>query len=109
MTPTFETAEIIGSQIPMLCALFGSGLFIRVSILNASIRISIKLFNKLNRGPSGNATVNRVIKPNWITLKTKYYKYIWNKSLIRFVIPISKYSSKRLNVFQLLRSKSLAY
>ncbi len=73
MTPILEIAFRIGNQIPMSWAFLGKGLLSCVSTLKASMRISIMLFSKANRGPSGKATTNNVMKPNWITFFSLYY------------------------------------
>ena len=108
ITPSLETVLMIGNQIPMLWALAGIGRFSWVSILKASIRISMILLMNENRGPSGKATVNRVINPNWITIEIMLV-FFSNESSIFNYIPISRYSSKRVREPQLIRSRSLAY
>jgi hypothetical protein len=64
MTPIFEMAFRMGSHMPMSWAFLGNGRFNCVKTLKASMRISIMLLSKANRGPRGNATTNNVIKPN---------------------------------------------
>jgi hypothetical protein len=110
MTPIFEIAFKIGNQMPMSCAFLGKGLFNCVSTLKASMRISIMLFSKANRGPSGNATTNNVIKPNWITFSVFYILKIriYFKNFIHFwppraPLPISRYSSNSDKFVQLIK------
>ena len=48
----------------MSWARLGKGRRNCVKTLKASIRISKTLFKKANKGPSGNATTNKVMNPN---------------------------------------------
>ena len=63
MTPSLEMMLSMGSQMPMSWAFLGNGRLSCVSTLNASMRISNRLFMRAKSGPSGKATTNSVMKP----------------------------------------------
>jgi hypothetical protein len=67
ITPIFEIVFNIDSHIPILRDFLARGRFIDTKNLLASIRISRILLKNANKGPSGNATTNNVMKPNWMT------------------------------------------
>lgn len=81
MTASCASASRILNQTPISWALSATGRRVSHTNLWASSRISTQLFSRANRGASGKAATNIVIKPNCSTA-SKFSNFKWrNKKL----------------------------